>query len=305
MGRPLAFALSLAALLVAAGAAAGWLATAPRRISAEVAAAVSEPGDPEAGRNVFFIAGCESCHMSPGQKDPFRLGGGMELKTPFGSFYPPNISPDPKDGIGSWSAADFANAIMAGVSPRGRASLSGVALPVLLPDVDRGPARPLRLPADGAAGLGTRAAERADLPVLDPPRRRVLEAPLHAEDRPSARRRSGRPGRARPLPGQGPGHCAECHSPRDFLGGIIAQRRLTGGPLPDRKGKAPNITAYGLKDWSEDDIVTALQTGFTPTGDVLGSAMTAVVRSLSHAPEADLAAIAHYLKTYRAGPAQH
>jgi hypothetical protein len=80
---------------------------------------VSEPGDPEAGKNVFYIAGCKSCHMSPGQPEPLRLGGGMELKTPFGSFYPPNISPNPKDGIGAWSAADFANALMAGVSPRG------------------------------------------------------------------------------------------------------------------------------------------------------------------------------------------
>ena len=93
--------------------------TAPRGIPAAVAAAVPQPGDPEVGKTVFFIAGCESCHMSPGQKDPLQLGGGMELKTPFGSFYPPNISPDPNDGIGSWSAAEFADAVMAGVSPGG------------------------------------------------------------------------------------------------------------------------------------------------------------------------------------------
>jgi mono/diheme cytochrome c family protein len=99
----------------------------------------------------------------------------------------------------------------------------------------------------------------------------------------------------------GPGHCAECHSPRDFFGGIIASRRLTGGPLPDGKGKAPNITAEGLKDWSEDDVETALSTGFTPSGDVLGSAMTAVVRSLKQVPQPDLAAIARYLKSYKPG----
>jgi mono/diheme cytochrome c family protein len=99
----------------------------------------------------------------------------------------------------------------------------------------------------------------------------------------------------------GPGHCAECHSPRDFFGGIIASRRLTGGPLPDGKGKAPNITAEGLKDWSEDDVETALSTGFTPSGDVLGSAMTAVVRSLKRVPEPDLAVIARYLKSYTPG----
>ena len=305
MGRPLAFALSLAALLVAAGAAAGWFATAPRRISAEVAAAVSEPGDPEAGKNVFFIAGCESCHMSPDQKDPLRLGGGMELKTPFGSFYPPNISPDPKDGIGSWSAADFANAIMAGVSPRGRQLYPALPytsycrmsiedlrdvfafLRTASPVSGRAPPNALIFPFSIRRAVGF-------WKLLYMPK---IDHPLAAD--PADQDALGR------YLVEGPGHCAECHSPRDFLGGIIEQRRLTGGQLPDRRGKAPDITAYGLRDWSEDDVVTALQTGFTPTGDVLGSAMTAVVRSLSHAPEADLAAIAHYLKTYRAGPAQH
>ncbi|HME84731.1 MAG TPA: alkylated DNA repair protein, partial [Roseiarcus sp.] len=82
-------ALALAAALVAAAAAVAWFVTPPRAVSAEVAAAASEPGDPEAGKDVFYIAGCESCHMSPDQKDPLRLGGGLELKTPFGSFYPP------------------------------------------------------------------------------------------------------------------------------------------------------------------------------------------------------------------------
>ncbi len=103
----IALALGLAGVLVAAAAAAAWFTTAPRRVSAEVAAAVSEPGDPEAGKNVFYVAGCESCHMSPGQNDPLRLGGGMELKTPFGSFYPPNISPDRHDGIGGWIGGRF------------------------------------------------------------------------------------------------------------------------------------------------------------------------------------------------------
>ena len=119
MRARIAYALALAAVLVAAGAAAAWFVTAPRGVIAAVARDVSEPGDPEVGKNVFYIAGCESCHMSPGQKDPLRLGGGMELKTPFGSFYPPNISPDPAEGIGKWSAENFANALMAGVTPLG------------------------------------------------------------------------------------------------------------------------------------------------------------------------------------------
>jgi mono/diheme cytochrome c family protein len=297
-------AFGLAAVLVATGAVSSWFVTAPRRISAEVAAAVSEPGDPEAGKNVFYIAGCESCHMSPGQNDPLRLGGGMELKTPFGSFYPPNISPDPKDGIGLWSAADFADAIMAGASPRGehlypalpytsycRMSIKDVRdlfafLRTTPPVTGRAPPNALIFPFSIRRAVGfwkLLYMPRIDHPLdLDPTGEEALGRYLV----------------------EGPGHCAECHSPRDFLGGIIEQRRLTGGRLPDGKGKAPNITAQGLKDWSVSDISDALSTGFTPSGDVLGSDMAAVVRSLSHAPDADLAAIAHYLKTYTAGAAQ-
>ena len=74
--------------------------------------------------------------------------------------------------------------------------------------------------------------------------------------------------------------------------------------MPTGKGKAPNITATGLKDWSEDDVETALSTGFTPSGDALGGPMAAVVRSLGQVPAQDLSAIARYLKSYRpaAGP---
>ena len=301
MSVRMASALGLAAVLVAAGAAAAWRATAPRKISAEVAAAVSQPGDPEAGKTVFFIAGCESCHMSPGQTDPLRLGGGMELKTPFGSFYPPNISPDPKDGIGSWSAADVADAVMAGVSPGGphlypalpytsycRMSIRDVRdlfafLRTLPPVSGRAPPNALKFPFSIRRAVGF--WKLLYMPKIEH---------LLAVD-PSGEEALGR------YLVQGPGHCAECHSPRDLLGGIIKQLRLTGGRLPDGRGKAPDITAHGLRDWSEDDISDALSTGFTPSGDVLGSAMTAVVRSLSQAPGPDLAAIAHYLKTYEPG----
>jgi mono/diheme cytochrome c family protein len=300
MRAGIAFALALV-LMAAAGAA--WIVTAPRGVGAQVAHAVSEPGDPEAGRNVFFIAGCESCHMSPGQKDPFRLGGGMELKTPFGSFYPPNISTDRADGIGAWSAAELADALMAGVSSEGqhlypafpypsyrRMSVADVRnlyafLRTLPPVSGRAPANALAFPFSIRRTVGF-------WKLLYMP---SIEHPLAVDP-------GDEGARGRYLV-QGPGHCAECHSPRDFLGGIIAARRLTGGPLPEGKGKAPNITAEGFKDWSEDDIETALSTGLTPSGDVLGGPMALEVNSLSKAPAGDLAAIAHYLKTYHAGTA--
>ena len=66
---------------------------------------------------MFLIGGCASCHATPEQDDPTRLGGGMGLKSPFGIFYAPNISPDPSDGIGRWSEADFVTAVVKGTSP--------------------------------------------------------------------------------------------------------------------------------------------------------------------------------------------
>jgi mono/diheme cytochrome c family protein len=296
LSRLFAIALGLA---VVAGAGA-WILTAPRPISGEAAREVSRPGDPAQGRIVFFLAGCDSCHMSPGQADPFRLGGGMELKTPFGSFFPPNISPDPADGIGKWTAADFANALMAGVSPRGEHYFPAFPYPsyrhMSLKDVrdlfafvrttkrveGRAPPHAIRFPFSIRRAVGL-----WKLLYLTNIGRPLEVAPDDPE------------GLGRYLV-EGPGHCAECHSPRDFLGGIIASRRLTGGPLPDGKGKAPDITAAGLADWSERDVADALSTGFTPSGDTLGGPMAAIVRNLSQTPAGDLAAIAHYLKTYHA-----
>ena len=301
MRARMAYAVALAAVMIAAAAAAARMATAPRGVSAEVAAAVSQPGDPGAGKNVFTIAGCEACHMSPGQKDPLRLGGGLELKTPFGSFYPPNISPDRVDGIGAWSAENFADALMAGVSPRGEhlypafpypsyARMSEKDVRDLFAFLRTTPSVPGRASANALSFPFSIRRAVGFWKLLYMPR---IDRPLAVD--PTDTEALGR------YLVEGPGHCAECHSPRDLLGGIIASRRLTGGPLPESKGKAPDITARGLKDWSESDVETALSTGFTPSGDALGGPMAAVVRSLSQAPAPDLAAIAHCLKSYQAG----
>ena len=106
------------------------------------------------GKTMFFAGGCASCHATPDQDDKTRLGGGLGLKSPFGTFYAPNISPDPNDGIGQWSEADFVTAMVKGTSPDGRALLSGVALHVLSAHEARRRARPVRLSEDAAGGAG-------------------------------------------------------------------------------------------------------------------------------------------------------
>src|SRR5277367_1122669 len=288
----------IVALLVVAGAALAWARSAPRlRYSAETWQALRLAGDPAAGRLVFYAGGCESCHKSPGPDDPLKLGGGLELKTPFGSFFPPNISSNPVDGIGAWRPVEIANALLSGVSPAGRHFYPAFPYPSyqLMKPKDV---------ADLAAFLRTLPAVSGQAPAND------LKFPF------SIRRavgvwkllffaNAGHP----PDPGQseqwnrgrylveGPGHCGECHTPRGFLGEMDETRALAGAPLPDGHGKSPSLRGGGFLDWSSADIVEALTSGFTPVGDVLGAGMTAVVRNLAELPESDRQAIAVYLKS--------
>ena len=80
-----------------------WVLTIPRpAFSAAQAMALEQGGDAARGKVIFEAGDCASCHASPGQPDRLRLGGGMALGSPFGTFFPPNISSDPRDGTGRW-----------------------------------------------------------------------------------------------------------------------------------------------------------------------------------------------------------
>ena len=71
------------------------------------------------GATIFNAGGCSSCHAVPNQPDRTRLGGGLAIPSPFGTFYAPNISPDANDGIGRWTEAEFVTAVTRGTSPSG------------------------------------------------------------------------------------------------------------------------------------------------------------------------------------------
>jgi mono/diheme cytochrome c family protein len=286
------------ALLVVACAALAWILSAPKPRFAEAEwQGLDLKGDATAGRLVFFAGGCESCHKSPGQDDPLRLGGGLELKTPFGSFYPPNISSDPVDGIGSWRPVDVANALLSGVSSDGRPFYPAfpyasyqrmtpkdvadlIAFLRTLPAVPgRAPANDLSLPFSIRRSVGLWKLLYFDNAGLRPD-------PSQSEQW----------NRGRYLV-EGPGHCGECHTPRSFLGGLDQSRSLAGAPLPDGHGKAANLRGGDFLNWTTADIDEALTSGFTPSGDVLGAGMTAVVRNLAELPQSDRLAIAVYLKS--------
>lgn len=290
----------LAATGLVAVALAAWFVSAPRRIDEATATIVSGPGDAAAGRSVFFAAGCASCHKTPGQSDPTWLGGGLTLKSPFGAFHPPNISPDPVDGLGRWTAADLANALLMGVSPAGEhyyPALPYTSYRRLRPEDVRDLYAYLKTlpPAHGRA-----PPHELGFPFNI---RRLVgfwKALFLGEDRlPPRPDKSAEWTRGRYLV-EGPGHCAECHSRRNALGAVIASSRLTGGPNLEGHGVVPDITAKGLAEWSEADIAEALSSGFTPQGDSLGSSMAEVVRNTAELSPRDRQSVAVYLKSYAA-----
>src|SRR5881392_3011500 len=112
----------LLAILLVTGSigAAAWALTEPRpAFSNDADEALGEKGDPAKGQLIFALGDCGSCHASPGQSDRLRLGGGLALASPYGTFRVPNISMDPVDGIGAWRTKDLADALLSGVSPDG------------------------------------------------------------------------------------------------------------------------------------------------------------------------------------------
>ena len=279
----------------AAGLALFWWLTIPATVAAS--SLPVRVADPANGQTVFNAGGCSSCHATPAQPDRLRLGGGLPITSPFGTFYVPNISPDPAAGIGRWSEAEFVTALLKGTSPSGQHYF---------------PAFPYtsyqHMKTEDARDL---LAYLKTLPAV------ATKAPDHAVPFPFNIRLNlgvwkllfldGRPFVAdaakSPQWNRGSylvnalGHCAECHSPRNALGGIVEQQRFAGGPNPEGEGWVPNITQKGLADWSEKDIAYLLETGQTPEGDTVGGSMARVIRNTSQLSAEDRTAMATYLKS--------
>lgn len=258
------------------------------------------------GKTMFFASGCASCHATPNQEDKTKLGGGYALKSPFGTFYAPNISSDRNDGIGNWSEANFVTAMMKGTSPDGQH------LYPAFPYTSYQRMRPADV-RDLFAYLKTLPAVRGKVRPHDVPFpfniRRALGVWkfLFLDGRafmPDPRNSTAWNRGAYLI--NGPGHCAECHSPRNLLGGIVAAQRFAGGASPDGEGWIPNITQKGLSSWSESDFGKLLETGDVPGGDTVGGEMGKVVSNTKNLSAADRTAMANYLKSLPAveGPKQ-
>lgn len=287
--------ITLAILVAAGGVAAFWLLTIPAVVPA--GALAERAPDLANGRVMFFAGGCVSCHATPNQDDKMRLGGGRDLKSPFGTFYVPNISPDVRDGIGAWREADFVTAMQKGTSPDGRHYFPAFPYTsyahMKVDDVRDLFAFMKTLPA-----VQGRVRDH-DLSFPFNIRRSVgVWKILFFDDAPLQPDLSKSPAWNRgAYLVNGPGHCGECHTPRNMLGGPETSQRLAGGPNPDGHGWVANLTRKGLGNWSDKDIAYLLETGDTPDGDSVGGSMTAVVRNTAQLVPGDRAAIAVYLKS--------
>lgn len=286
----------LVVVLAVIGVAAFWFITMPATVSAS--ALGPHTTNLENGKTMFYAGGCASCHATPNQEDKTRLGGGLGLKSPFGTFFAPNISPDRNDGIGAWSEADFVTAMWKGTSPDGSH---------YYPVFPYASYQRMRMEdvRDLFAYLRTLPPVQGkvrdhDLPTHFKIRRMLggwkflfLDGRQFTPD-PS---KSAQWNRGAYLV-NGAGHCAECHSPRNLLGSIVDGQRFAGGPDPEGgDGWVPNITQAGIGNYSERDIERILETGDMPDGDSVGGSMTAVVGNTSKLAAEDRAAIAVYVKS--------
>lgn len=255
--------------------------------------------DVKNGALVFSMGGCVSCHMAPKAEGDARLvlAGGVAIDSPFGKFHVPNISPDETAGIGNWTLAQFGNALTRGVGPEGEH---------LYPSLPYGSYARMT-----AKDVGDLFAYIKTLPKSDnvaPPHE--LGFPfnirlalggwkflyLNEQPRVTLANADEKVKRGQYIV-EGPGHCGECHTPRDALGGFLAGQWLAGAANPEGKGRIPNITPEGsIASWSEGDIVTYLTDGNTPDFDFVGGTMVEVQQNMAKLPASDREAIAAYLK---------
>ena len=260
-------------------------------------------GDAKRGEYLAKAGGCIGCHTEE-KKDAVPFAGGRALKSPFGTFYGPNITPHPQAGIGRWTEADFFRAMREGDRPDGRNYYPAFPYPSFTKIVD-----------SDLRDLWT------FLRTLPPSTRSNQEHELHF---PFGWRflvtfwkwLFFTPGPFINLPGlsdtpnrgaylvQALGHCGECHTPRNFLGGPKMSRFLGGGKGPDDKDVA-NLTPTGLKKQSDRELADFLSTGLTAEGDVPAEAMGEVIRNTtSQLAPADLNALIAYLRTLPPVPSE-
>lgn len=246
-------------------------------------AAVALGGDPSRGEIIAGLGACEACHTAEGG-EPFAGGYGIETK--FGTFFAPNITPDATTGIGGWSYDDFVHALRDGRSPRGRPYVAAFpyASFTRMSDADL---------ADLWAylqGVPAVAADERANEVRWPYDTRLATGVWRTFEF----RRDASPEDRGEYLATGPGHCGECHTPRNAIGGLRTRREFQGAHDPPEP--APDLTGLLAEGWSQSDVVELLTSGMAPDGDMIGGVMRGlVVDGTSNLPASDREALAAYV----------
>ena len=184
------------------------------------------------GKTMFNIGGCASCHAvpndDPDKVDRLRLGGGLALKSPFGTFYVPNISPDPQRRHRRLERSEFRHGAVEGHVAARQQSVPGISLHLLSAHAAQRCARSLCLSENAAAGSGQIAPARSVVSVQPAPAARRLETVVFPR-RPvsSPIRRNQRNGIAAPIWSMGP-----ATAPNATVRAMLSAASSTASALP-------------------------------------------------------------------------
>jgi mono/diheme cytochrome c family protein len=291
------------ALFAAAGLVVFWFASAPHPLTA--ADIPAHTANLDNGKLLYNAGGCISCHapnLELADVAADAPAGGKPFKTPIGTLYPPNLTPDPETGLGKWTEVDFVNAMQKGLGPNGQHLI---------------PAFPYTSYAHMNVGdvLDIKAYLATLPPVKNPATphnvmflpiiRRGLglwkwmgldETKFKADATHTASWNRGA------YLVNGPGHCSECHTPRTIFMSSNTSKLFAGGPHPEGKGQVPSLRGLIERKRYKDaaDLVLAFQNGEVLGYDKMSSGgMGAVQTNLSKLPEADVKAIAEYITSFK------
>jgi mono/diheme cytochrome c family protein len=265
------------------------------------AAAAEPPEETIAHGKALAEAGdCASCHTADPAK-PFA--GGKRIDTPFGGVYSPNLTPDRDTGIGDWSDAAFYGALRYGADPDGSRYYPAFPYPYLT-KLTRPDILAIR------AYLATLTPFRNETPPPElrfPLNYRVLmRAWNYLFFRPGIfdpdQRKGTEWNRGRYLV-EGLGHCGGCHTPKNIFGADKRDRAFSGSLV--QGWFAPRLDSAersGLKSWSVDDVAEYLQSGRNGKSHADGLMAEVILNSTSKMSDADVRAMAVYLKSLPAGP---
>jgi mono/diheme cytochrome c family protein len=264
------------------------------------ATAAAQTTAAQRGAYLTALGGCKFCHTDHKAKGA-AYAGGAPVKTPFGVFHAPNITPDREHGIGGWSEADFIRAMRHGVAPDGAHYYPAFPYPAFtgISDAD--------LKAMRAFLMTVTPVARPSRPhALDFPYsirfgltfwkwRYFSSGPYRVDGTKSVQWNRGA------YLAEALVHCGECHTPRDALGGLDRRYWMAGTAHGPEGELVPNITPdrdTGVGVWSDDELATYLKSGMDPDGDFAGSLMADIIdNSTGRLNDRDLAAIVAYLRT--------